>query len=397
VIAAALAAVVLASPAVVRVGLERIESARGGVLAGQSVGLVAHAASVTADGRHAADVLKASGVRVVRLFAPEHGLSGRAAAGDHVEDGRDPGTGIEVVSLYGAKSAPSAADLRGLDALVVDLQDAGVRFYTYASTMLLCLDAAADAGVPLVVLDRPNPLGGDRAAGPRRGPVEEVPLSLVSRAPGPLVHGLTLGEMARVANAARAKPARLTVVPMDGWRRAMRWRDTGRPWVAPSPNLRTADAALAYPGTCLFESTDATEGRGTDAPFLLLGAPWLDPDALARVRAPGFALSTTTFTPRASEAAPSPKHRDAPCRGVRVEVTDAAATRPYELGVRLLYALRAQKGFRWTREGALDWLVGTRRLRTALERGDAPEAILASDAEDVAAWHRERAPFLLYD
>jgi uncharacterized protein YbbC (DUF1343 family) len=395
VIGAVLAAVVLASP-VVRVGLERLESDRGGALAGKSVGLVAHAASLTSDGRHAASVLKASNVRVVRIFAPEHGLSGRAGAGDHVADGRDPATGIEVVSIYGAKQAPSAADLRGLDALVVDLQDAGVRFYTYASTMLLCLEAAADAGVPVVILDRPNPLGGDLVAGPRRGPVDEVPLSLVSRAPGPLVHGLTLGEMARVANAARAKPAQLTVVAMEGWRRSQRWRDTGRLWVAPSPNLRTADAALAYPGTCLFESTDATEGRGTEAPFLLLGAPWLDAPALARVRAPGFALTPTTFTPRASEAASAPKHRDVLCQGVRVEVTDAVASRPYELGIRLLYALRTQKGFRWTREGALDWLVGTRRLRLALERGDMPEAILASDAEDLAAWERERAPFLLY-
>ncbi|MET0553384.1 MAG: DUF1343 domain-containing protein, partial [Vicinamibacteria bacterium] len=213
---------------------------------------------------------------------------------------------------------------------------------------------------------------------------------------GPLVHGLTLGEMARVANAARVKPAQLTVVAMEGWLRSMRWRDTGRPWVAPSPNLRTADAALAYPGTCLFESTDATEGRGTEAPFLLLGAPWLDAPALAKVRAPGFALSTTTFTPRASEAASAPKHRDVLCQGVRVEVTDAVASRPYELGVRLLYALRMQKGFRWTREGALDWLVGTRRLRLAFERGDTPEMILASDAGDLAAWERERAPFLLY-
>ncbi|MET0552317.1 MAG: DUF1343 domain-containing protein, partial [Vicinamibacteria bacterium] len=225
-IVAALAALVLAAPAV-RVGLERIEAERGGVLAGKSVGLVAHAASVTAEGRHAVDVLKASNVRVVRLFAPEHGLAGRAGAGDHVADGRDPATGIDVVSIYGAKQAPSAADLRGLDALVVDLQDAGVRFYTYASTMLLCLEAAADAGVPIVILDRPNPLGGDLVAGPRRGPVDEVPLSLVSRAPGPLVHGLTLGEMARVANAARVKPAQLTVVAMEGWLRSMRWRDTG--------------------------------------------------------------------------------------------------------------------------------------------------------------------------
>jgi uncharacterized protein YbbC (DUF1343 family) len=210
------------------------------------------------------------------------------------------------------------------------------------------------------------------------------------------VHGLTLGEMARVANAARAKPARLTVVAMEGWKRSMRWRDTGREWVPPSPNLRTAEAALAYPGTCLIESTRATEGRGTEAPFLLIGAPWVDADALASVRSPGFALVKARFTPRASEAAPSPKHRDVECAGVRVSVTDASLTRPYELGLRLLQALRKQAGFGWTRDGALDWLVGTRRVREALERGDSIEAMLDANAADLAAWERERAPQLLY-
>ena len=360
------------------------------------MGLVVHAASVSANGRPAADVLRATSVQVVRLFTPEHVLSGRAAAGEKVGGGVDGASGLPVVSLYGEKTKPSATDLAGLDALVVDLQDAGVRFYTYASTMLLCLEAAADAGVELVVLDRPNPLGGDRWDGPRHGPESEVPLSLVSRAPGPLVHGLTLGEMARVANASRAKPARLTVVPMEGWERSMRWRDTGREWVPPSPNLRSAEAALAYPGTCLLESTSATEGRGTDAPFLLIGAPWVDAKALASVRSAGFALMPTRFAPRASESAPSPKHRDVECAGVRVGVTDPSVTRPYELGLRLLQALRKQKGFAWTRDGALDWLVGTKRVREALERGDSVESMLDANAADLAGWERERAPFLLY-
>ncbi|HET9317061.1 MAG TPA: DUF1343 domain-containing protein [Vicinamibacteria bacterium] len=385
-----------ASGPVVQVGLDRVASERGGPLRGKRVGLVVQAASVAADGRHAIDVMRSASVNVVRLFTPEHGLSGRAAAGEKIDGGRDAASGLPVVSLYGEKTRPSAGDLAGLDALVVDLQDAGVRFYTYASTMLLCLDAAAEAGIELVVLDRPNPLGGDRWDGPRRGPESDVPLSLVSRAPGPLVHGLTLGEMARVANASRPRPARLTVVAMDGWKRSMRWRDTGREWVPPSPNLRTAEAALAYPGTCLIESTRATEGRGTDAPFLLLGAPWVDADALAAVRSPGFALARTRFTPRASEAAPSPKHRDVECAGVRVSVTDPNATRPYELGVRLLQALRKQAGFGWTREGALDWLVGTRRVREAIERGDSVEAMLDANAPDLAAWERERSPALLY-
>lgn len=385
-----------APAAPVRVGLDRIASEGGAPLRGKRVGLVVHAASVAADGRHAIDVMRAASVNVVRLFTPEHGLAGRAAAGEKIDGGTDAASGLPVVSLYGERTKPSAEDLRGLDVLVVDLQDAGVRFYTYASTMLLCLEAAADAGVELVILDRPNPLGGDRWDGPRRGPETEVPLSLVSRAPGPLVHGLTLGEMARVANAGRAKPARLTVVAMEGWKRSMRWRDVGRAWIAPSPNLRSAEAALVYPGTCLLESTRATEGRGTDAPFLLIGAPWVDASALASVRSPGFALTPTRFTPRASEAARSPKHRDVECAGVRVSVTDASATRPYELGLRLLQALRKQAGFGWTREGALDWLVGTRRVREALERGDSVESMLEANAADLAAWERERAPALLY-
>jgi len=385
-----------ASGPTVRVGLDRIQAEGGGPLRGKRVGLVVHAASVAADGRHAIDVMRAASIEVVRLFTPEHGLAGRAAAGEKLGGGVDTASGLPIVSLYGDKTRPAAADLAGLDALVVDLQDAGVRFYTYASTMLLCLEAAADAGIELVVLDRPNPLGGDRWDGPRRGPESEVPLSLVSRAPGPLVHGLTLGEMARVTNAARARPARLTVVTMVGWKRSMRWRDTGREWVAPSPNLRSADAALAYPGTCLLESTRATEGRGTDAPFLLVGAPWVDASALAAVRSPGFALTRVRFTPRASESAPSPKHRDVDCAGVRVGIEDAQATRPYDLGLRLLQALRRQPGFGWTREGALDWLVGTRRVREALERGDSVESMLDANTADLAAWERERAPLLLY-
>jgi uncharacterized protein YbbC (DUF1343 family) len=397
-LAIALAALPLlgASTPVVQVGLDRIASERGGPLRGKRVGLVVHAASVSSDGRHAVETMRAASVDVVRLFTPEHGLDGRAAAGEKIEGGRDPASGLPVVSLYGERTKPSADDLRGLDALVVDLQDAGVRFYTYASTMLLCLEAAAESGIELVVLDRPNPLGGDRWDGPRRGPESEVALSLVSRAPGPLVHGLTLGEMARVANARRAKPARLTVVAMEGWKRSMRWPDTGREWVPPSPNLRTAEAALAYPGTCLVESTRATEGRGTEAPFLLIGAPWADAGALASVRSTGYALAKARFTPRASGAAPSPKHRDVECAGVRVSVTDASATRPYELGLRLLQALRKQAGFGWTRDGALDWLVGTRRLREAIERGDSVEAMLDANAADLAAWERERAPSLLY-
>lgn len=355
-----------------------------------------HAASVTADGGHAIDVLRALGLNVVRLFAPEHGLRGAVAAGEKVDSGMDAGSGLPVVSLYGEKSKPAADDLRDLDALVFDLQDAGVRFYTYASTLLLCLEAAAEAGLEIVVLDRPNPLGGERIEGPPSDPRELVPASLVNWAPGPLVHGLTLGEMARYVNAGAPRKAKLTVIAMQGWQRSMLWRDTGRPWVPPSPNLRSPEAALAYPGVCLLEATNLSEGRGTEAPFLLLGAPWLKPETLAGVSVPGFALEPARFTPAASPAAPNPKHRDRECLGVRVRVTDAKAARPYELGLRLLAALRRQPEFRWSREGALDWLLGTRRVREALERGDSVEAILKADGPAIEAFRKDRVTALLY-
>jgi len=384
-------------PAVVGVGLERLEAEGGAALRGKRLGLVVHGASLTADGRHAVDVLRGLGLDVRRLFSPEHGLRGEAAAGEAVEGGIDAATGLPIVSLYGARTRPTPADLAGLDALVVDLQDAGVRFYTYVSTLLLCLEAAADAGLELVVLDRPNPLGGERIEGPVSDPRELVPSSLVNLAPGPLVHGLTPGEMARFVNARRPRPARLSVVALTGWRRAMVWSDTGRPWVAPSPNLRSAEAALAYPGTCLLEATSASEGRGSEAPFLLLGAPWLDVAAVSRdVAGPGFALEPARFTPRASKAAPQPRYEGTELPAVRVRVTDAHALRPYALGVRLLVALRRQPGFAWRGPDALDRLVGTRRLREALEARAGVAEILAVDDADHAAWRRERAAALLY-
>ncbi len=392
----------------VTVGLERIAAGEAHGLAGKRLGLVVHAASVTASGRHAIDVIRDRGLDVVRLFSPEHGLRGRAAAGETVDSGRDAVSGLPVVSLYGERKKPAPGDLEGLDALVFDLQGAGVRFYTYVSTLILCLEAAAEAGVELVVLDRPNPLGGERIEGPIAAPREVVPASFVNLAPGPLVHGLTMGEMARLVNAglkdaeraSGATPARLRVVAMAGWTRSMTWADTGRPWLAPSPNLRSAEAALAYPGSALLEATNVSEGRGTDAPFQILGAPWLDPARLRSAvagRITGFELTATRFTPRASPAAPSPKFLDRECSGLEVRVTDPAAAEPYRLGLTLLEALAREPDFAWRRGGeALTWLLGTPRVGEDLANRRPVEEILAADHADHAAWRVERRAALLY-
>lgn len=361
----------------VRVGLERIETE---AFRGKRLGLIVHAASVTAEGRHAIDVFRDRGLTVTRLFSPEHGLYGQASAGEKV--GSEEVRGLSVVSLYGEHRKPRPEDLKDLDALVFDLQDAGVRFYTYVSTLILALEAAAEAGIEFVVLDRPNPLGGERIDGPVSAPRDVVPESFLNMAPGPLVHGLTSGEMARYVNARRDRPARLTVIPMEGWSRRMTWVETGRPWVPPSPNLRSAEAALAYPGTALVEGTNVSEGRGTETPFLLIGAPWLDPSAIA-ISVPGFQVEPATFTPRSSAAAPQPKFQDQECRGLRVRVTDPALAEPFRLGVALLEALSRQPGFEWRERGdALTRLIGSPHL--------------AGNAADHAAWRRDRQPALLY-
>ena len=381
---------------VVQVGLEQVDVGELDSLAGKRLGLVVHAASVSSDGRHAIDVLRDRGFDVERLFSPEHGLRGRAAAGEHVDSGLDPVSGLPVVSLYGDQRRPSPESLAGLDALVFDLQGAGVRFYTYVSTLIYCLEAAADAGLEFVVLDRPNPLGGNRVEGPVSAPRDVTPASFVNLAPGPLVHGLTLGEMARFVNSQLEEPARLTVVPMLGWHRWMAWEDTGRDWVSPSPNLRSPDAALAYPGTALLEGTNLSEGRGTPAPFLLIGAPWLTPEDL-QLSVPGFSLEAARFVPAASPAAPSPKFVGQECVGRQVLVTDPQAAEPYTLGVALLQELMGGDDFEWLSHGeVLSRLLGTPRVLEDLRAGRSIEELLAADRQDHEQWRQARQPFLLY-
>lgn len=376
-----------------RVGLEQLEAQRGGILRGKRVGLIANAASVTWTGRPALTVLRSSGIQVVRLFAPEHGFGGTLGAGSSVDGGLDRKSGLQIVSLYGDHTKPSAADLRGLDALVYDLQDVGVRFYTYISTMILAEEAAADAGIPFVVLDRPDPLGGDRI----EGPVATLPRSFVNTAPGPLVYGLTAGEMARFVNASRPTPGRVSVIPMAGWKRSMTWSDVGRAWLPPSPNLRSPDAALLYAGTGLLEATNVSEGRGTRDPFRIIGAPWFNAkQVLHSWEAPGISAKLVSFTPLPVPAAPAPKYVGIRCQGVELTMADRNAP-TFRAGLSLLSTLRTDRGFRWLDAGAaFDRLVGTADLRAALDDGLPLRTIISREAHAVTAWRARRLKSLLY-
>ena len=382
-------------------GLDRIAAEGAGDLVGRRVGLITNHTGRTIAGRAAAPVLLDAGVDVRVLFGPEHGVGGSAAAGEAIADARDPETGLPTLSLYGATREPDPAVLAGLDALVFDVQDIGVRFYTYISTLRLALAAADAAGLEFWVLDRPNPNGGARIEGPMLDPEF---LSFVGTDRLPLLHGMTVGELARLFAARHGGEVRVKRV--SGWRRDARWEDTGLPWRAPSPNIPRLESALAYPALGLFEGVSLSEGRGTDEPFQLVGAPTLDPEAwLAALGGPaairGLTLTPARFTPRPVPAAPSPRFAGEAIDGLRVAVTEPEALRPVRAGLALIAAARAARpgavAFRPAGDGYwLDLLLGTDRIRLALEAGEAPGEVMDREAPAVRRFAEERRPYLLY-
>jgi uncharacterized protein YbbC (DUF1343 family) len=389
----------------VGVGLEVLLRARGGPLRGRRVGLICNPTAVDRRLRHAADLLHAlPGVTLAALFGPEHGVRGDAPYMVAVDGEVDAATGLPVHSLYGATAGslrPAAAALAGLDALCFDIQDVGARYYTYQATMLLCMEAAARAGLAFVVLDRPNPIGGVRVEGPALRPGFESFCGLHDLAPR---HGLTVGELARLFVAERGLDLDLTVVPCRGWRRERGAGATGLPWVLPSPNMPTPATALVYPGMCLLEGTNLSEGRGTTRPFELLGAPWLDPAALAAAldaeRLPGVRFRPASFTPAWD------KHAGVRCHGVQLHVVDEAAFRPVRAGLACVLHARAQapERFAWRREPyefvdgvpAFDLLCGSARERTGIEAGASLRDLTSAWPAEERAFARRRQRFLAY-
>ena len=385
----------------VRTGLDEL-LARPGRLKGQRIGLIANPTCVTAELVPGALALKAArAFRLVKLFGPEHGIWAAAQDLVHVEDSKDPATGLPVVSLYGKTLAPSAAMLKGLDALLFDVQDVGSRYYTFIYTMLHAMQACAEHGVPLVVLDRPNPIDGVTLDGNGLDPAF---LSFVGLHPLAVRHALTVGELASLFRKERGFDVDLRIVRLRGWRREMSFEETGLPWVMPSPNMPTVDTAYVYPGGCLVEGTNLSEGRGTTRPFEFVGAPWLDPWALARAlngeALPGVVFRPAFFTPTFQ------KHAGKPCGGVQVHVTDRARFAAFRTYVLLIHHARRQDTtrFAWrqppyeyeTEKLPFDILCGTDAVRLALEKGQKPQRLLPRWQAELAAFERRRAPHLLY-
>ncbi len=374
-----------------------------GRLHGLKVGVVANPASVDHGFVHIVDRIRAAeGVTLAAIFGPQHGF--RSDLQDNMIEtphGHDAARRVPVYSLYSETREPTAEMLAGLDVLVIDLQDIGARIYTFIYTMANCLRACGRHGVPVIVCDRPNPIGGVEVEGETLAAGFE---SFVGLFPMPMRHGLTIGELARFLNERFALGAKLEVVAMEGWQRAHYGNDCGMPWVMPSPNMPTLDSAVVYPGTVLLEGTLASEGRGTTRPFELVGAPWVDAEAFAD-RLNGHELPGVVFRPAVFEPT-FQKHHRATCGGCQVHVLDRAAFRPVVTGVAVIEELRRADpaSFAWRpppyeyehRLMPIDILAGSSALREAIERGASAATIAAGWRADEAAFRAHTAPYLLY-
>jgi uncharacterized protein YbbC (DUF1343 family) len=388
-------------------GAEALVRSDFAALAGKRVGLITNQTGLVG-GEHLADLLtRAPNVKLAAILAPEHGFRGEIEAGAKVGDTIDAKTGVKVLSLYGATRKPTPTMLHGLDVLIFDIQDIGTRFYTYISTMGLAMQAAAAARIPFVVLDRPNPLGGEYISG---FVLEPALVSFVGQYPIPIVHGMTVGELARTVKGERwldgLADLDLTVVKMQGWRRAMRWPDLHRHWVATSPNIPTFEAALTYPGMGIVGEVKVNEGRGTPTPFSLVGAPWADgarlTDRLNGLHMAGARFERAEFTPRAIPGvALNPRYEGTPLRGARIAVTDAAGFEPLETGMHVLAALFAEARANHLDEpianpAMFHALAGTRRLHQMLAKGRTGTEVIAAWGPEVARFRERRRPYLLY-
>ena len=391
---------------VVTTGAQALVADGFAALQGLRVGLITNQTGRVGDA-HLADLLHAAPqVRLTALLAPEHGLRGSTEAGASVADGRDR-TGVPVCSLYGANRAPTAAMLRDVDALVFDIQDIGARFYTYISTMGLAMQAAARRRIPFIVLDRPNPLGGDYVSG---FALERPLKSFVGMYPIPIVHGMTVGELAGMIKGRRwladLDALDLRVVRCAGWQRAMRWPETGLPWVATSPNIPSFAAALSYPGIGVVGETAMNEGRGTGLPFSQFGAPWLDApklaSELAQARLPGVLFEPTRYTPQPLPGiALNPRFAGEKINAVSLRVTSVSGYLPMEVGVHALALLQRQALFRGepllpARLNMFHAIAGTRRLHRLLDEGATGEAIVSSWQREVAEFRSMRRDYLVY-
>lgn len=373
----------------VQTGIDILESENFAPLQGLRVGLITNHTGRDSQGTRTIDLLhQASGVKLVAIFSPEHGLWGKAD--EHVSSGTDPGTGLPVYSLYGSVERPTDEMLRGMDALVFDIQDAGVRFYTYLTTLGYAMESAAQKGIAVYVLDRPNPVNGSSV----EGPVLDADLkSFVGYYPLPVRHGMTVGELAEMFNRQQNLGVKLHVIKMRGWERSDWFDETGLQWINPSPNLRSLAEATLYPGVAMVEGANVSVGRGTDTPFELLGAPWIESQKLAEYlnqrRIQGVRFMPVDFEPQSN------RFGGEVCHGVRIVLLDRQALDPPELGVEIAAALYKLYPTHFELDKTLS-LIGSRSVVQGIREGRDPRAIASHWQNALQEFRRTRAKYLLY-
>ena len=383
----------------VQLGNERLFDEAYSLVAGKRVGLLTNPSGVNSLLERTADRLhRTDDVRLTALFGPEHGLRGDAEDGVAVEGSIDPATGVPVCSLYGKTRQPDAAMLRDVDLVLCDIQDVGVRFYTFTSTLVELMKVCSDFGIPVVVLDRPNPIGGDLLEGNLLDPAFS---SFVGVHPLPVRHAMTLGELALFLNEEEDLGAEVEVVEMRGWRRTEYWAETGLTWVPPSPNMPTADTTIVYPGMCFFEGTNLSEGRGTTRPFEQVGAPFVDGARLAEQLNSDPPASGARFRP-VSFVPDTGKYANQTCEGVQLHVIDRELFRPVTAGFAALMTVARlwPEEFSWRIPDRgihnFDKLAGTDRIRLAIDNGVELATLLSQWEEERQAFVACRQGYLLY-
>jgi uncharacterized protein YbbC (DUF1343 family) len=373
----------------VQPGLDVLEAQKFAPLKGKKIGLITNHTGVDFNGKSAIELLAhAPGVELVALFSPEHGIAGHSD--DNVVSSKDASTGLPIYSLYGENKRPTAEMLKGLDALVFDVQDAGVRFYTYTTTMGYCMEEAAKAGIAFYVLDRPNPIAGDIVEGPM---LDADKTAFVAYFPVPVRYGLTLGELAQLYNTENHINCELHVIAMKNWHRNYFYENTGLRWIPPSPNLRTMKGAVLYPGLEVLQNAGVSVGRGTTTPFEEFGAPWMDGElvagALNALNLPGVRFANAPFIPV------SGLYAGKRCGGVGIRVTDRAAVRSMRVGLEIAALLQKKYPDQFDVTKTL-LLIGNENTVEEMKAGTAPEKIIAGWRADLAAFDEERRKYFLY-
>ncbi len=370
----------------------------------KQLGIVTNHSAILSNGTHLVDTLVTlTDVKVTTLFGPEHGIRGNAPDGHSIKDGIDSKTGLPVYSLYGKTRKPSKEMLKNIDVLIFDIQDIGARFYTYISTLYYTLIAAAENNIPIIVLDRPNPINGVLVDGPIR--TEEYK-SFVAIAPIPIQHGMTMGELATMFNDENwldnGLKADLTVIKMDGWKREYFFDDCNLPWIAPSPNMPNLETALIYPGMCLIEGVNVSEGRGTYSPFLTFGAPYISSDSLLteleQFTNSGIELETISFTPKSiPNMSTYPKYKNVACSGIKIKVVDKNRITALRFGIKVLYSIHKLYPNKFEfRKNWLDKLFGNKKLTKVLKNNSTPDEIFDTWSDELENFKKIKKKYLLY-